>query len=55
MRSRFALVSLSCLVVLIYVAAVPGGWGQNTSGIFLTPVPNAPFTGVIAVERTTVS
>jgi TonB family protein len=54
MRPRSALVSFSRLVVLIYTAALPCGWGQNTSGIFLTPIPNAPFTGVIVVERTTV-
>ena len=54
MRTRSALVSLSRLVVLIYTAALPCVWGQNTSGIFLTPIPNAPFTGVIVVERTTV-
>jgi hypothetical protein len=28
------------------------GRAQNTSGIFLTPVPGAPFSGVIVVERT---
>lgn len=54
MRSRPARVSFSWLVFLIFLTAVPGGWAQNTSGIFLTPVPNAPFTGVIVVERTTV-
>ena len=54
MRTRSTLVSLSGLVVLIYTAALPCVWGQNTSGIFLTPIPNAPFTGVIVVERTTV-
>jgi TonB family protein len=54
MRSRSALVSFSGLVSLVCLAALPCGWAQNTSGIFLTPVPNAPFTGVIVVERTTV-
>jgi TonB family protein len=54
MRPRSALVSFYWLVVLTYTAALPCGWGQNTSGIFLTPVPNAPFAGVIVVERTTV-
>jgi hypothetical protein len=54
MRTRSAVVSFSRLVVLTYIFALPCGWGQNTSGIFLTPIPNAPFTGVIAVERTTV-
>jgi len=43
------------LLFLICLAAVPCGWAQNTSGIFLTPVANAPFTGVIVVERTMVS
>jgi hypothetical protein len=52
MRSRSALLSFSCLVLLSSVAAVPRGWAQNTSGIFLTPIANAPFTGVILVERT---
>jgi TonB family protein len=52
MRSRSAGVSFSCLVLLISVAAMPGGWAQNISGIFLTPVANAPFSGVIVVERT---
>jgi hypothetical protein len=36
------------------LAAVPGGLAQSTSGIFITPVPNAPFTGVIKVDRTMV-
>ena len=54
MRPRSAWVSFSCLAVLTYTAALPCGWGQNISGIFLTPIPNAPFTGVIVVERTTV-
>jgi TonB family protein len=53
MRTRSALASFS-LVVQICIAALQCGWGQNTNGIFLTPIPNAPFTGVIAVERTTV-
>jgi len=54
MRSQSAPVSFSWLIFLILVAAVPCGWAQNMSGIFLTPVANAPFTGVIVVERTTV-
>jgi TonB family protein len=54
MRSRFTLAGFSCLVLLISGAAVPGCWGQNSSGIFLTPVANAPFSGVIVVERTSV-
>ena len=54
MRPRSALVRFSRLVVLTYAAALPCGWGQNISEVFLTPVPNAPFTGVIVVERTMV-
>jgi hypothetical protein len=52
MRSRFALVDVSWLVFLVLLAATPGTLAQNTSGIFLTPVASAPFTGVIDVERT---
>ena len=54
MRPRYAWVSFSWLAVLTYTTALPCGWGQNISGIFLTPVTNAPFFGVIVVERTTV-
>jgi TonB family protein len=54
MRTRSALIRFSRLAVLMYVSALPYGWGQNTDGIFLTPIPNAPFTGVIVVERATV-
>jgi hypothetical protein len=53
MRSRTALPGLFCSVFLM-VAAVPSGLAQNISGIFITPVPDAPFTGVIEVDRTIV-
>jgi len=55
MRSRSAPISFFWLFSLICLAAAPCGWAQNTSDIFLTPVANAPFTGVIVVERTVVS
>lgn len=51
MRSRAALPGIFCSVLLT-LAAVPGGLAQRTGGIFITPVPNVPFTGVIKVERT---
>jgi hypothetical protein len=54
MRSRSAATSFSLLVLLIFLATPVRGWAQNTSGIFLTPVPGAPFSGVIVVERTIV-
>jgi hypothetical protein len=50
MRSELG--RFSRLFFLISLAAVPGASGQNTSGIFLTPVANAPFTGAIVIERT---
>jgi hypothetical protein len=52
MRSRSALVRFSWLLCLLCLTTC--GWTQNTSGMFLTPVGNAPFTGVIVVERTIV-
>ena len=52
MRSKVALAGIFWSVFIILLAAVPGGFAQNTSGIFITPVPDAPFTGVIHVERT---
>src|SRR5271169_3838287 len=53
MRLQAALPRLFCSVFLMF-AVVPGGLAQNISGIFITPVPNAPFTGVIKVDRTIV-
>jgi hypothetical protein len=53
MRSRLALAGIVCSAFLT-LAAVPGGLAQRTSGIFITPVPDAPFTGVIKVDRTIV-
>jgi TonB family protein len=55
MRPRTTLVSFSWLVLLICPLAVGCAWAQNFSNIFLPPVANAPFTGVIVVERTNVS
>jgi hypothetical protein len=55
MRSRSGLARFSWFVSLLPLALVPCGWAQNTSGIFITPIPNAPFTGVIVVERTNVA
>jgi hypothetical protein len=52
MRSRFARRGLSRLVVFLGLVAGPGSWAQNTSGMFLTPVAGAPFSGVILVRRT---
>jgi hypothetical protein len=53
MRSQAALAGIFCSVLVIFAAA-PSGLAQSTSGIFITPVPDAPFTGVIKVDRTIV-
>jgi hypothetical protein len=53
MRLQAALAGIFCSVFLVFAAA-PGGLAQSTSGIFITPVPDAPFTGVIKVDRTIV-
>jgi len=50
---RRCLVSGVCFSVLLAFAAA-GAHAQNGSGIFVTPVPNAPFRGVVEVQRSTV-
>ncbi len=52
MHWRVSLPALSCLVFLM---AVPSGaFGQGGPDIFVTPVPNAPFSAMVDVERTIV-
>ncbi len=48
MHRRFSGATLSCLVVL--ASFVPLAFGQGTD-IFVTPIANAPFSGVIDVQR----
>jgi hypothetical protein len=50
MRSRFSLSAVSWLVLLATTAAV----SASAQDIFVTPIPNAPFTGIINVERSVV-
>lgn len=50
MRSRFSFSAVSCLVLLAITAAA----SASAQDVFVTPVPNAPFTGVINVERSVV-
>jgi hypothetical protein len=54
MRSRSAPMNFFWLVLPILLATTVPGRTQNTSGIFLPPVPGAAFSGVIVVERTIV-
>jgi hypothetical protein len=49
MGSMFGPKNLS--LALLSIAMVPLGSAQNTSSIFLTPVADAPFSGVIVVQR----
>jgi hypothetical protein len=48
MRSRFPLRAVFCFVLVALCSAASAQVGP---GIFVTPVPSAPFSGVINVER----
>jgi hypothetical protein len=50
MRSRFSFSAVSFLFLLAIIAVA----SASAQDIFVTPVPNAPFTGVINVERSVV-
>jgi hypothetical protein len=52
MRRRFSL-SAVCFVALTFLAAAPRpASAQPRLDVFVTPFPNAPFSGVIQVQRT---
>ncbi|HEY6351896.1 MAG TPA: hypothetical protein VI636_21070 [Candidatus Angelobacter sp.] len=51
MRGRFSLSSIAWLVLLAITTAVPVAPAQGGPDVFVTPIPNAPFSGVIQVER----
>jgi hypothetical protein len=51
MPTRLSLTSVSCIVLLSVAIASTRASAQS---FFLTPVPNAPFSGVINTERTIV-
>jgi len=53
MRSQL-MVGICCGVVAIVVAGAPAVRAQAGGGIFVTPIPNAPFFGTVRVERTDV-
>jgi hypothetical protein len=55
MRPVSALVNLCWLFALLGFAGVRLSTAQNTGSIFLTPVADAPFTGVIVIQRTVVA
>ncbi|MBB6142679.1 hypothetical protein HNQ77_000617 [Silvibacterium bohemicum] len=53
MRSRLR-VGIGCGVVAILAVGMPVLRAQAGGGIFVTPIPNAPFSGTVRVERTVI-
>jgi hypothetical protein len=51
MRSHFSLAAVFCFVLVTLCSVASAQVGPD---IFVTPIPNAPFSGVIKVERTIV-
>lgn len=54
MRPRLSVSAVSCLVLLAISATTVDSWAQARLDIFVTPIPNAPFSGTIEVQRSTV-
>jgi hypothetical protein len=54
MRWRLSLVGVFWLVSLAVANFVPRALAQDGADIFITPVPNLPFSGVVSVERSVV-
>jgi hypothetical protein len=54
MRWRFSLSAACCAVFLAIAVVVPAS-AQGGQDIFVTPIPDAPFSGVIQVQRTIVA
>jgi hypothetical protein len=50
MRWQFFLTAVS-LFILAVTAAAPPSLAQAGTDIFVTPIPNAPFTGTINVKK----
>src|SRR6202789_4193434 len=53
MRSQL-MVGICCGVAAMVAASAPAVRAQSGGGIFVTPIPNAPCTGTVHVERTDV-
>ena len=51
MHRRFSLAAVSCLLFLGLSIAIPGALAQAGPDVFVTPIPHAPFRGVVQVER----
>ena len=51
MPTRLSLTSVSCTVLLAVAIPSPRASAQS---LFMTPIPNAPFSGIVNIERTMV-
>jgi hypothetical protein len=54
MRWRYSLPTICCVSLLAIASAHPGAFAQRGPDIFVTPIPDAPFSAVIQVQRTLV-
>jgi hypothetical protein len=54
MRWRFSLTAVSWFLVLAIATGSPDALAQARLDVFVTPIPNAPFSGVINVRRSIV-
>jgi hypothetical protein len=54
MRWRFSLTA-ACFTAFLAIATVVPASAQGGPDIFVTPIPDAPFSGVIQVQRTVVA
>jgi hypothetical protein len=50
----FSLTVFSCVFLLAAATAAPNALAQGGPDIFVTPIPNAPFSGAVNVERSVV-
>jgi hypothetical protein len=53
MQLRFSLTAIYCMI-FVGVVAAPRALAQGGPDIFVTPIPDAPFSAVIQVQRTIV-
>lgn len=54
MRMRFLLVAVSSFILVLIAAVVPVVSAQARLDVFVTPIPNSPFSAVIDVHRSVV-
>ena len=54
MRRNWSLRVVSLLFLFAFAILVPVACAQDRPDIFLTPVPNAPFSAVVAIQRSVI-